>query len=83
MPKIRDLGISSIPSDREAGEDPHAYWMCIQKNRSGAPPPEPCAPSPKPQCQPSPRPKYTAGLPDDAVIALKQQLQQQISQFRA
>ena len=84
MPKIRDLGISAIPIDDPVKVDP-AYWMCIQKGTSPPKPPEPCQPTKcNPSgCNPSPRPKNAAGLPHEAVVLLKQQLQHQIRQFRA
>jgi len=74
MAKIRDLAISTIAftydPDRLIG-DP-------------APPPKPCNPTP-PQCHPSNKPgkpgkpnKEFGGLPQEAVIQLRQQMQHQI-----
>lgn len=72
MPKIRDLAINTIPSDgpADAGRDAGGYWMC---QKSGVPPPA------STQCQQKPeKPKKNTGsLPHDAVVQLRQQLQQQ------
>lgn len=97
MPKIRDLGISTIPFARatDTGSRVNGYLMCQPTigDPEGAMEEE-CHPTP-PQCHPTPNPppppchptpegdrkekKDTRGLPHDAVIQLKQQLQQQIS----
>jgi hypothetical protein len=75
MAKIRDLAISTIAftygPDRLIGDNPKP------------PPPRPCNPTP-PQCHPTPnnppgKPnKEFGGLPQEAVILLRQQMQHQI-----
>ena len=85
MPKIRDLAINAIPLMAVPGGGKEECWFY----QTQVPPPEPCAPTPppchptnKPQCNPSPPPdrpdKYVGGLPDHAVVQLRQQLQNQI-----
>lgn len=77
MPKIIDLAINTIPSERQAPSGPFAggYWMSVVPkpgDKPGKPkPPQPPPPKPKPQ-------KYAGELPDEAVMAMKQQLQQRI-----
>lgn len=73
MPKIRDLAINSIPSDRQAPGGPFAggYWMSV------APKPKPGAPPPKPKPKPKPQ-KNAVGVPDEAVLLMRQQLQQRV-----
>ena len=64
MPKIRDLGISSIPFPRVQQNGAGGYWMCNPTIDQGPPdcvpscgqtPPQ-CHPTNKPDCNPSPRP---------------------------
>ena len=99
MPKIRDLGISTLPFARSDDKDGAApqYWMCnptVKDPEGGRPPdcyptPPKCHPShrpkPKPPCNPTscnptkkPGKKYASGLPDDAVVQLRRQLQAQV-----
>ena len=73
MPKIRDLAINNIAANA-AGECAvsRAEWV------PGPKPPE------GPQCKPGspppppPGPKPVAGVPHEAVIRMKQQLQQRV-----
>jgi hypothetical protein len=70
MPKIRDLAINRIAASGadECGKS-RAEWV-----------PEPKPPE-GPQCKPSPPPpppKSVAGVPYDAVMRMKQQLQQRV-----
>jgi hypothetical protein len=74
MPKIIDLAINTIPSERQAPGGPFAggYWMSV------VPKPDK-QPRPKPPQPPKPKPQKNAGeLPDEAVMVMKQQLQQRI-----
>ena len=68
MPKIRDLAINTIPAN-VAGD-------CKGTPLTVPPPPEPTPP----QCKPSPTPRSQSvgGVPQDAVIRMKQQLQQRV-----
>jgi hypothetical protein len=70
MPKIRDLAINRIPSDRPANASPDngGYWMC---EKTTVTPPM----SGLPGCGTK---KNTRSLPHDAVLQLRQQLQRQI-----
>jgi hypothetical protein len=72
MPKIRDLAISIIPSERPANGRPGGgYWMC-QKTPTIPPCP------PQSTAKPNPKPKNAGGLPNHAVTQLREQLRQQI-----
>ena len=72
MPKIRDLAISTIPSEQPTnGRPDRGYWLC-QKT----PPNPPCPPTSV--AKPNPKPKNAGGLPDHAATQLRQQLRQQI-----
>jgi hypothetical protein len=67
MPKVRELAINAIPSGKQA----NGYWMC-QKSTPTLPLTPTCD-------KDKPKPKKNAGsLPHDAVVQLRQQLQQQI-----
>ena len=99
MPKIRDLGISTISFPRPpAGIGTGRYWMCSPTGDPEGFPEDDCHPTP-PHCHPTRKPeapcdptmcdptkadqhdkdkKKTSGLPHDAVIQLKQQLQHQV-----
>lgn len=74
MPKIRDLAISTIPL--MAGGRKEECWFVASKVPAPEPPPGPqCHPSKE---QPKGPKKYARGLPNHAVIQLRQQLQHQI-----
>lgn len=76
MPKIRDLAINTIPSKRPAGAGHEADGYRMGPN-DVRPPGEPAPPQCKPN-SPPPTPPKNAGLPDEAVALMKQQLQQQV-----
>ncbi|MFL6246582.1 MAG: hypothetical protein ACJ74H_11195 [Thermoanaerobaculia bacterium] len=72
MPKIRDLGISTI-AYHAAPNRPCASTIINPPQ----PNPNPCAPS-APQCHPTNKPKYARSLPPHAVIQLREQLHHHI-----
>ena len=78
MPKIKDLGISTLAfaEPREEGARGRGYWLCTQScaTQSRAPEP-PCHPTP-PQCHPSAEPtrKTAPGVPRYAVAQIKRQI---------
>ena len=76
MPKIIDLAINTIPSEQKAPGGPFAggYWMSVVPKPGEKPPRGPKPPKPQP---PKPK-KYAGELPDEAVMVMKQQLQQRI-----
>jgi hypothetical protein len=88
MPKIRDLAISTIPSDRkQITENAFAggYWMSVlppgkpgDKPAPSPPPPPNPNPNPNPNPPNKPKNKYAGAVPDAAVILMKQQMQQRI-----
>jgi hypothetical protein len=90
MAKIRDLAISTIPPARPVTVGA-GYWMCQDGQWTNAYPPEGGKPG-RPECHPSYHDKDKGkdhdkdkdkknvhGMPQEAVIQLKQQLQRQIS----
>lgn len=75
MPKIRDLAINTIPAN-VAGHYAGVVAMSVPEPPNPTPPQ--CKPSP--ECKPSPpqRSTHASGVPLDAVIQMKQQLQQRV-----
>ena len=67
MPKIRDLGVSTIPLN----------YVFAGSTINNPPEQPPCSPS-KPQCHPTKKPKNAGALPQHAVAQLRQQLQHHI-----
>jgi len=81
MAKIIDLAINSIPSEPPPNVDPDIfrYWMSIfpPKSPNKPKPPKP-KPKPKPKTADEPIVMRQQALPDDAVVLMRQALQQRI-----
>ena len=85
MLKVRDLAITTIPSDSpgRAGAFPGGYWMSVYGPKPATKKPtkkKPAkkAPSKKAPSKKAPSKKKASALPAEAVYLMRQQLQQRI-----